>query len=29
LAAEELEDHELAQDDPDYELIVTVRAVRR
>jgi SAM-dependent methyltransferase len=29
LAAEELEEHELAHQDPDYELIVTVRAVRR
>ena len=29
LAAEELEEHELAHHDPDYELIVTVRAVRR
>ena len=29
LAAEELDEHELAHDDPDYELVVTVRAVRR
>jgi hypothetical protein len=28
VAAEELQAHELAHDDPQYELLVTVRAVR-
>ena len=28
-AAQELAEHELAAHDPDYELLITVRAVRR